>query len=145
MLERVQQPPREEAEGSADRLQLDDRKAGAMEQIFEPVPGVAVKVMRRLMYFPFLRNDKEQVTAGFEDAADLREYTDRLLDMLERNDVDAGMEGSVREGKRGEVGYDVQAAVVPRGVADSEIDCCIALAREEARMHSFSGSGVQNP
>ena len=52
--------------------------------------------------------------------------------MLQRDDVQRGVEGGVAEGQARQIGERVEGGVVPGGVADAEIDARVALAGENA-------------
>lgn len=64
--------------------------------------------------------------------------------MFERNDVDGGVETCVTKRERGQVGDGVELAVIPGGVADSEVHADVALPLEMLGVAHLAGAGVQD-
>jgi len=96
------------------------------------------------MHFPFVRNDHQQTAIVGQGSRHLAQRAGRFSNMLQRDDVDTGLEAAIGEGKRGEIGNGVQLSIVPGGIADREIDGEIPAGRKIFRVDAFSGAGIQH-
>jgi hypothetical protein len=143
-LESVEEAAGEEAEIAADGAEVEDVEPGLVEEEAQAVAGVAKVVVGCLMDFPFEGGDEEELTTGLEDAGEFGEDKGGMADMLEGDDVEAGIEGGGGQGEGGEIGDTVEAAVVPMGVTDSQIDGEIAVGGELGGVTEFAGAGVED-
>src|SRR5207244_2960219 len=79
-----------------------------------------------------------------ERARQLPHHTMWLAHVLERHDVDTGVECPIAKGQRRQVRDGVQAAIVPGRVADRQVDAAIPRRFKKFGVAALTGAGVQN-
>ena len=89
-------------------------ETGLAQQIIEAVARVAEIIVGLLVLLPFMRSDQQQTSAGGERAGELRQDARGLADVLQRDDVERGVEDGVAKRQRGEIADNVELANNPR-------------------------------
>src|ERR1022692_2521588 len=140
----VQQAAGQQAEISTHGTDLDFDHAGALQQVLDTMACEAKVIVRRLVHFPLMRHDGEQRGRGRERARGLAQNGLRLTHVLQRNDVDGGVEAAGGERQPRKIGHGIQAAVIPSAIAHGQVHAAIALAGEVACVADFARAGVQD-
>ena len=142
-LQTVQQTPGKQSKVTADRLYVDLLEPGLFQKVGDTVARIAKVIVRRLMGFPFVRGDQQQLAPRFERARQFPDNGMRLAHVLQRDDVDARGKGPVPKGQGGQIRYCIELPVVPSWVADRQIDSDIARAVEVSGVATFPRSCIE--
>lgn len=143
-LRRVHQPTGQKPEESAHWIDPVYSQTRFPQQVFKPMPGIAEVIVRLLMFLPFKGSNEKQPAASPQDASQFSHHERGFADMLEGDDVYAGIEGIFGERKMLEIPNCVKVIVLPGLVSDAEIDGDVPVICEAFGVLRFAGSSVEH-
>jgi DnaK suppressor protein len=143
-LQPVEQPVRHEPEIAPGGYYRNVCEPGRFEKVSNAVPRVSEIVVRRLVNLPVLRNDNQEPRVLPGDSAQFPQHGRRLADVLERDDIQAGVETVIPERERQKIADDVKPAIIPARISHADVEPAVAVAPKEAGISAFAGSRIQN-
>src|SRR5688572_29540955 len=120
-------------------------EAGLIQKVTHSVAREPIEVVRRLVDFPFLRHNHEDARARLEDSSKLGQCARRILYVLQCDDVDSRIEAGGRKRETRKIGENIEPAVIPRIVADCQVNAAVAMLGKVVLVSALASAGIEHP